>query len=159
MTSPAITVRPIWTVAGAAALMLDKRVNRLPVVKAGQARRIVTRADSFARSLGLDEAIRVELREAVDFHQGLMLLDESPVEVAAHGGEAVLTGKVRRRSQAEILPKVAEAVPGVVAVRSALDWSEDDAVGPRCPALAIASSSPVPASPGSRRSSPCTVRR
>ena len=34
---------------------------------------------------------------------------------------------VRRRTQAEILPKVAEAVPGVVAVRSELGWSEDDA--------------------------------
>jgi|tagenome__1003787_1003787.scaffolds.fasta_scaffold20323333_1 osmotically-inducible protein OsmY len=54
-------------------------------------------------------------------------LDDSPVEVTVHGGEAVLTGKVKRRTQAELLPQVAEAVPGVVAVRSELGWSEDDA--------------------------------
>lgn len=126
MTSPAITVMPIWTVAGAAALMLDKHVNRLPVVRAERLVGIVTRADIVRAFARLDEAIRLEITEAVDVQQGLVL-DDSPVAVTVHGGEAVLTGKVRRRSQAEILPKVAEAVPGVVAVRSELDWSEDDA--------------------------------
>ena len=61
----------------------------------------------------------------MDLQQSLVL-DDSPVAVTVHGGEAVLTGTIRRRSQAETLPKVAEAVPGVVAVRSELDWSEDD---------------------------------
>ena len=126
MSSPAITVMPIWTVAGAAALMLDKHVNRLPVVRANRLVGIVTRADIVRAFARLDEAIRLEVAEAVDLQQGLVL-DDSPVEVTVHGGEAVLTGTVRRRSQAEILPKVAEAVPGVVAVRSELDWSEDDA--------------------------------
>lgn len=126
MTSPAITVMPIWTVAGAAALMLDKHVNRLPVVRADRLVGIVTRADVVRAFSRLDEAIRVEITEAVNRQQGLML-DDSPVAVTVQNGEAVLTGKVRRRSQAELLPKVAEAVPGVVAVRSELDWSEDDA--------------------------------
>ena len=126
MSSPAITVMPIWTVAGAAALMLDKHVNRLPVVRANRLVGIVTRADIVRAFARLDEAIRLEVAEAVDVQQGLVL-DDSPVAVTVHGGEAVLTGTVRRRSQAEILPKVAEAVPGVVAVRSELGWSEDDA--------------------------------
>ena len=126
MSSPAITVMPIWTVAGAAALMLDKHVNRLPVVRANRLVGIVTRADIVRAFARLDEAIRLEVAEAVDLQQSLVL-DDSPVEVTVHGGEAVLTGTVRRRSQAEILPKVAEAVPGVVVVRSELDWSEDDA--------------------------------
>ena len=126
MSSPAITVMPIWTVAGAAALMLDKHVNRLPVVRADRLVGIVTRADVVRAFARLDEAIRVEIAEAVNLQQGLVL-DDSPVEVTVHGGEAVLTGTVRRRSQAEILPKVAEGVPGVVAVRSELGWSEDDA--------------------------------
>jgi CBS domain-containing protein len=125
MTSPAITVMPIWTVAGAAALMLDKDIKRLPVVRAEKLVGIVTRADivrAFARS---DEAIRREIADAMDLQQGLML-DDSPVAVTVQRGEALLTGTVHRRSQAERLPKVAEGVPGMVAVRSELDWSEDD---------------------------------
>jgi CBS domain-containing protein len=106
--------------------MLDKHVNRLPVVRANRLVGIVTRADVVRAFARLDEAIRVEIAEAVAIQQGLVL-DDSPVEVTVHGGEAVLTGTVRRRSQAEILPKVAEGVPGVVAVRSELGWSEDDA--------------------------------
>ncbi len=126
MSSPPVTVRPIWTVAGAAALMLDKGVNRLPVTRAaGELIGILTRADvvrAFART---DEAIRREVREAMTFHQGLML-DDAPVGVEVHDGVAALTGAVGLRSQAERLPKVVADVPGVVAVESELTWSEDD---------------------------------
>jgi CBS domain-containing protein len=125
MTSPAVTVMPIWTLASAAALMIDKGVNRPPVVRSGELVGIVTRADvirAFARS---DEAVGEELRDAVRFHQGLVL-DDSPVTVSVTDGHAVLAGTIRSRSQADRLARVAAGVPGVIAVESELAWTEDD---------------------------------
>jgi CBS domain-containing protein len=125
MTSPPITVMPIWTLAGAAAIMIDKGVNRLPVVRGDELVGIVTRADivrAFARS---DDAVAEELRETVRFHQGLVL-DDSPVAVSVTDGRASLVGTVHARSQAERLAHVAAGVPGIVAVDSELTWTEDD---------------------------------
>jgi CBS domain-containing protein len=123
MTSPAITVMPVWTVAGAAALMLDKDVNRLPVVRADGLAGIITRADvvrAFART---DDAIAQEVREAVMLQKALHV-DESPVDVAVTGGEVVLTGTVRESDTAERLVNAARGVPGVLAVRSELRWTD-----------------------------------
>jgi CBS domain-containing protein len=126
MTTPVIAVSPAWTVAGAAALMLDKGVNRLPVVSAGRLAGIITRADvvrAFARS---DDAIAHEVREAIRFEQAAHL-DDAPVAVTVIHGEAMLAGTMRRRSRADRIADVAAGVPGVVAVRSDLGWAEDDA--------------------------------
>jgi osmotically-inducible protein OsmY len=38
----------------------------------------------------------------------------------------VLTGAVRRRSEADTLPQVVRRIPGVVAVRSEISWTEDE---------------------------------
>ena len=46
--------------------------------------------------------------------------------LAVTEGEAVLTGAVRRRSDAEALPRLVRLVPGVVDVRSELSWSADE---------------------------------
>jgi osmotically-inducible protein OsmY len=104
--------------------MLDKQVNRLPVVRGGRLAGIVTRSDivrAFART---DEAIEREVREAIDFQEALVH-DGSPVAVAVADGEAILTGSVRAHSQADRLAQVAAGVPGVMAVRSELGWTED----------------------------------
>ena len=45
MTSPAITIRPKATTAQAARLMLENRINRLPVVEHGRLVGVVTRVD------------------------------------------------------------------------------------------------------------------
>ena len=123
MTTPAITVMPAWTVAGAAALMIDNSVNRLPVVRAGDLEGIITRVDvvrAFART---DAAIEREIGASIEFQQNVVL-DDSPVTVTVEEGEAVLAGTVRSRSQAERLRTVAANVPGVVAVHSELAWSD-----------------------------------
>src|SRR5581483_6940637 len=65
MTAPAITIDAGRPVAEAAALMLDRGINRLPVVHAGELVGIVTRADlvrAFRRS---DEEIAREIRQDV----------------------------------------------------------------------------------------------
>jgi CBS domain-containing protein len=91
--------------------MLDHSVNRLPVVQGGRLVGIVTRADlirAFARS---DEEIVREVRETVALQEA-MSFDRGPVKVRVEAGEATLTGSVRRRTDAEILPKIVAKVPG-----------------------------------------------
>jgi CBS domain-containing protein len=125
MSAPAITVEAFWTVPGAAHVMRERGITRLPVVRAGRLVGVVSRADivrAFARS---DEDIQREVRELLDFQRALWS-DELSVDVAVAGGEVALTGGVERRSLAEMLPAMAERVPGVVAVASQLSWQDDD---------------------------------
>jgi CBS domain-containing protein len=125
MTSPAVTIESFSSIAAAAGRMLEHGVNRLPVLQRGRLIGIVSRADlvrAFARSA---DAVLADAREEVAFHQRLNN-DPGSILVEMHEGEVVLTGSVRRRGDAEILPRLVRSVPGVVAVRSELSWSEDD---------------------------------
>jgi osmotically-inducible protein OsmY len=84
---------------------------------------IVTRADlvrAFARS---DDEIAVEIRELVALQQELWR-DDTPIDVRIAAGEVTLAGEVRRRDEADVLPKMARTVPGVVSVRSELTWAQ-----------------------------------
>ena len=125
MTSPAITIEPYWTIPSAAQIMLEHGINRLPVVHQGRLVGIVTRADlvrAFARS---DEEIAREISEQVSLHEALGL-ENGTIDVQVRNGETTLAGSVRRRTEADILPKLVAKVPGVVTVRSELIWTEDD---------------------------------
>jgi CBS domain-containing protein len=125
MTSPAITIEPYWTIPSAAQMMLDRAVNRLPVVQQRRLVGIVTRADlvrAFART---DEEIAEDIRERITLQEA-MSWDRGPVEVTVEAGETTLTGSVRRRTDAEILPKIVASVPGVVGVRADLAWIDDE---------------------------------
>jgi CBS domain-containing protein len=125
MSRPAVTVEPFWSTAGAAALMLERGVKRLPVVRAGRLVGIITRADlvrAFARN---DAEVQQDVRDLVAFQQALWS-DAQPVEVAVAAGETTLRGQVERRSVAETLPMLIGKVAGVVNVRSELTWLEDD---------------------------------
>lgn len=124
MTSPPVTIEPWRQVAAAADLMVTKHVNRLPVVDHGKLIGIVTRADlvrAFARS---DAEVAHEIQEDVVGRH--LLLEPHAVEVAVTAGEVELSGEVGRRSQADLLPKLAAKVPGVVAVSSQVTWRFDD---------------------------------
>jgi CBS domain-containing protein len=126
MTAPAVTTVPYASVAAAAGQMLEHGVNRLPVLD-GQGRLvgIVTRADLVRAFVRSDEQIAADVREQVELQQALTN-DASIVDVAVTSGEAVLTGAVRRRTDAEVLPRLVRLVPGVVDVRSQLSWSDDE---------------------------------
>jgi CBS domain-containing protein len=126
MTTPAITTTRSTSIAAAAGLMLDHGINRLPVLD-GQRRLvgIVTRADLVRAFVRSDAQIAADVREQVELQQA-MSADASVVDVVVTDGDAVLSGKVRRRSDAEVLPRLVRLVPGVVDVRSELTWSEDD---------------------------------
>jgi CBS-domain-containing membrane protein len=124
MGSPAITVGAHETVAEAARLMTEHVIKRLPVVDGeGALIGIVTRTDlvrAFTRS---DEEIEREIREML---LETLWLDEPGLELRVERGEVRLAGRMRRRSDAELLARLTQRVPGVVRVHSTVRWDWDD---------------------------------
>jgi CBS domain-containing protein len=124
MSSPAITIEPGRPVAEAARLMLERGVNRLPVVLGGELVGIVARADlvrAFRRS---DEEIEREILDDVLVHT--LWIDPGRLEVSVRDGEVALAGELRTRTEVELVVAYVGRVPGVVDVRSGLRWAVDD---------------------------------
>ncbi|HST18051.1 MAG TPA: CBS domain-containing protein [Gaiellaceae bacterium] len=120
MTIPPLTIGPHRALRAAAALMLEERVNRLPVVLNGKLVGIVTRADlvrAFARS---DSEIKSEIEK--DVLGTALWIDSSDVSVAVDDGAVTLVGQVDRRMDAELAQDLAARVAGVVSVDSRLTW-------------------------------------
>ncbi|HZQ64719.1 MAG TPA: CBS domain-containing protein [Gaiellaceae bacterium] len=129
MTAPAVTVPPRFDVAQAARLMVERRINRLPVVtESGELVGIVTRADLVRAFVRTDAEIEREVREDVALRT--LWLDPDRLEVAVRDGEVTLRGDLDTRADAELLERLTARVPGVVAVRSELRWRLDE---PRLP--------------------------
>jgi CBS domain-containing protein len=125
MTTPAITVAAYCPVTGAAERMLERGINRLPVIRQDRLIGIVTRADlvrAFARS---DRELVADIRAVVELQKELGG-DRSPIQIAVREGEVTISGAVRRQSQAEVLARTVRSVPGVVDVSSELTWTETD---------------------------------
>ena len=121
MTAPAVTIGPQRTVADAASLMLDRGVNRLPVIDADRKLLgIVTRADLVRAFVRDDSVIEREIREDVL----LRTMWESPDRfgVRVRRGEVLLAGKVNDAQAAGELVRFVERVPGVVNVRTRITW-------------------------------------
>jgi CBS-domain-containing membrane protein len=120
MTSPAVTIRPSRAVSEAAALMLDRSVNRLPVVdEHGRLVGIVTRADlvrAFARG---DAEIVREIREDVILRT---LWSTNRFQIDVDAGEVTIEGVMADAESADVLTRLVERVPGVVGVRSRITW-------------------------------------
>jgi CBS-domain-containing membrane protein len=119
MSYPAKTITPNRPVAEAATVMLEERVNRLPVVDAdGRLLGLVSRGDlvrAFARS---DEEIQREIEE--DVLRRVMWLDPSDVRVTVSDGVVTLNGQVATGADVDLLPRFTRRVPGVVDVESSL---------------------------------------
>jgi CBS domain-containing protein len=116
MTSPAVTIEAHRWIDGAAALMLDGQINRLPVVdRADRLVGIVTRADLVRAFAASDERIEREIVEEVLRRE--LWLDPSAFEVAVSEGEVELAGHVESEAQAELLRSRVRLVPGVVSVQ------------------------------------------
>ena len=123
MTAPAITIEPDEPVTGAARRMVERNVNRLPVVEDERLVGIVTRADLVALFTRSDEEIARAIRE--DVLGRMSWIPHSRIEVEVEGGEVVLRGKVESEFDAELLLERVWLVPGLVGVRSELSWSFD----------------------------------
>jgi CBS domain-containing protein len=114
MTSPAITVTPHGRVDSAAALMLDRGVNRLPVVEDGRLVGIVTRADLVRAFGGTDERIESEIRGEVLLHE--LWLDPREFELSVEEGAVEIAGRFESDEQRDIAAQRLRLVPGVVSV-------------------------------------------
>lgn len=128
MTTPAVTIGPDRRVSAAAALMVAKQVNRLPVVDHGRLVGIVTRADLVRAYVRSDEELARTIREDVLLR--ILWLDPSSFTVKVQNGVATIGGWVERRSGAEMVDRAVRMVPGIVDVHSNVNWSVDDRNAP-----------------------------
>ena len=127
MTAPAVTIGAERRVDAAAALMLDRSINRLPVVDAeGLLVGIVTRADLVRAFAGTDEQIAREIRDDVLLRQ--LWLNPNSLELVVHHGEVTLSGSFAEEFERDLVVRRIRLVPGVV---SAIvhDTASHDRVG------------------------------
>ena len=129
MSSPAITIAPERQVADAARVMVERGVNRLPVVEDSALVGIITRADLVRAFVRPDSNIEREIRD--DVAETALWIDSGRLDVTVDDGVVKLTGEVERRADAQLLERFTAAVPGVVSVRSELRWKFDE---PKLPA-------------------------
>lgn len=124
MTAPAMTTEPQASLREAATVMLDRGVNRLPVVKDGRLVGIVSRADLVRAYLRADEESLRLAREHV--LRDVMWLDPDEFEIEVSNGVLRISGVVDRRSDATIVRKLLGLVEGVERVVDELRWELDD---------------------------------
>ena len=124
MSAPAITITADRPVREAAAIMVDRKVNRLPVIAEGAVVGIITRSDLVRAYLRFDEEILASVRD--DVVRRTLWLDPSGFDITVEEGVVRVGGTVDRRSTARILEKLIALVDGVVAVQSRLEWELDD---------------------------------
>ncbi|MFF3200999.1 CBS domain-containing protein [Streptomyces sp. NPDC002962] len=125
MSAPAVTVRADATVAEAARLMTEHRVERLPVVdEEGSLVGIVTRRDLLQVFLRTDAEIRREVQQEV-FVNTLWLAPHA-VEATVRDGVVTLTGQLERRSEIPIAVGMTRRLDGVVDVVDHLSYRLDD---------------------------------
>jgi CBS domain-containing protein len=125
MTSPAILVEPQRPVAEAARLMVERSVNRLPVVSEGRLVGIVSRADLVRAFVRSDEELEREIRYDVLLHT--LWISPGNLRITVTDGEVAVDGEVDTRTDAELIAKYVARVPGVVSVDdSRLVWRDDD---------------------------------
>jgi CBS domain-containing protein len=114
MTAPAITIAPRGRVDAAAALMLDREVNRLPVVEDGRLVGIVTRADLVRAFAATDERLGSQIRGEVLLHE--LWLDPRDFELRVEEGVVEIAGRFDSEEQRDIVARRLRLVPGVVSV-------------------------------------------
>lgn len=123
MSSPVVTVEEATPLHDVAALMVRRRINRVPVMRQGRLAGIVSRADvlrAFTRpDAELARTVRtVLLRE--------LWVDVGRIEVAVRDGVVRLDGVVDRRSELDLVTRWVAALDGVIGVESHLAFEYDD---------------------------------
>jgi CBS domain-containing protein len=124
MTSPAVTISSGRPIHDAAEIMTTRRINRLPVVDDGRLVGIISRADLVRAYVRSDDQLAETIRQDVILR--ILWLDPDQFTVVVKGGVASISGRVERRSTAEMIGPSVRMVPGVIDVRAAVSWSMDD---------------------------------
>ncbi|MDQ7842308.1 MAG: CBS domain-containing protein [Armatimonadota bacterium] len=123
MTAPVVTVGEATPLREVAALMVRRRINRVPVIRDGRLVGIVSRADVLRALTRDDEELARAVREAL-LHD--LWLDVHRITVAVRDGVVTLEGTVERRSERELAGRWVAALDGVVAVENRLTFEYDD---------------------------------
>lgn len=127
MTSPAITIRTDARLAEAARLMHERNVRQLVVVDdRDKIAGIVSRSDVLQVFMRTDEELREEIVDGII--PALMVDSDVPIGVNVTFSVVTLEGIVDRRSDAEIVGRMARSVDGVVGVVNGLTYRWDDTV-------------------------------
>jgi CBS domain-containing protein len=124
MTAPPITIGADASIHDAASVMIDRKVNRLPVVDGGRLVGIVARADVVRTLARPDTDLVDDIRR--DALWRALWIDPRSFKVEVDDGIATITGSVTRRSTAAIVERIVRSVPGVVDVVAKIEWSIDD---------------------------------
>ncbi|MER6126414.1 CBS domain-containing protein [Streptomyces sp. NPDC001795] len=125
MTEPPVTVHADETIAMAARIMVQRHVERLPVLdEEDRLVGIVTRRDLLQVFLRPDTEIRDEVIEEV-LVRTLRLTPRS-VDVFVVEGVVTLTGRLDGKSDTEIAVSMTRQIDGVVAVIDQLTYRFDD---------------------------------
>lgn len=127
MTRPAITVDAGSTVAGAARLLSQHHIKRLPVVDTdGTLVGIVSRKDLLTVFLRKDEDIRTEIVERVFEHGIGLAVNPATVTVTVQDGAATLSGQLDLRSHLILVNEMVHHIDGVVDVTIDMTYRNDD---------------------------------
>ena len=130
MTSPPITVPATISLAQAARLMQERNVRRLVVVDGrGKIAGIVSRSDLLQVFLRGDEELRQEVTDVLI--PALMLQAPANLRVDVRWNVVTLTGALERKSDVEILARLAADIDGVVGVVDRLTYRWDDSAAVR----------------------------
>jgi CBS domain-containing protein len=125
MSAPPLTIRVDALIADAARLMHERNVRRLVVVDPrGRIAGIVSRSDLLQIFLRTDEELREELVGGII--PAIVPNDAMAVEVDVMSNVITLSGEVDRRSDAEILVRLAREIDGAVNVVNRLRFRWDD---------------------------------
>jgi CBS domain-containing protein len=124
MTTPAITIESERPVGVAAARMIDRKVNRLPVTEHGRLVGIVTRADVIRAFVQTDDELADAIRHEVLLRS--MWLDPSKFSIEVTNGMVKIHGTVERRSTAAMVERMVAMLPGIVSVAADIAWTLDD---------------------------------
>jgi CBS domain-containing protein len=124
MTSPAIVIGPERPVSAAAKLMFERGINRLPVVSDERMVGIVTRADLVRAFSRPDSELEREIR--TDVLERKLWVPAGTVGVSVVEGAVTLSGVVDTETDADVLVRLVERVPGVVSVASTVGWRISD---------------------------------
>jgi CBS domain-containing protein len=124
MTSPAVTIAEDRPLREAACLMVDRQINRLPVMSKGRLVGMITRSDLVRGYLRLDEEILRIVRD--DVLRDTMWIQPDALDIEVREGIVRVGGQVDRRSTARIIEKLIGLVDGVQEVQSRLEWELDD---------------------------------
>lgn len=124
MSSPVLTVSETTPVHEIARVMVQHRINRVVVLRAGRVVGIVSRADILKAFRRPDAELAEVIRHSL-MHD--LWLDLARVTVEVKDGVVYLDGAVERKSEKDLAEQWAAMADGVVDVRNRLTYTLDDA--------------------------------